>query len=48
VTPKVVTGCRTAGAAVFAWTIETRDDLERVLAAGADGAIANNPSLFDE
>ena len=48
VTPKVVAGCRAAGAAVFAWTIETRDDLERVLAAGADGAIANDPSLFDE
>ena len=48
VTPKVVARCRDAGAAVFAWTIETRDDLSRVLAAGADGAIANDPSLFDE
>ena len=48
VTPKVVARCRAAGAAVFAWTIETRDDLSRVLAAGADGAIANDPSLFDE
>jgi glycerophosphoryl diester phosphodiesterase len=48
VTPKVVARCRTAGAAIFAWTIETRDDLSRVLAAGADGAIANDPSLFDE
>ena len=48
VTPKVVARCREAGAAVFAWTIETRDDLSRVLAAGADGAIANDPSLFDE
>ena len=48
VTPKVVARCRDVGAAVFAWTIETRDDLSRVLAAGADGAIANDPSLFDE
>jgi len=48
VTPKVVAACRAAGAGVFAWTIETGDDLRRVLAAGADGAIANDPSLFDE
>lgn len=48
VTPKVVTRCHAAGAAVFAWTIETRDDLRRVVDAGADGAIANDPSLFDE
>jgi glycerophosphoryl diester phosphodiesterase len=48
VTPKAVAACRAAGARVFAWTIETGDDLRRVLAAGADGAIANDPSLFDE
>ena len=48
VTPKVVARCRAAGAHVFAWTIETGEDLRRVLAAGADGAIANDPSLFDE
>jgi len=48
VTPTVVARCRAAGAQVFAWTIETADDLGRVLAAGADGAIANDPSLFDE
>ena len=48
VTPRVVSRCHSAGAAVFAWTLETREDLRRVLAAGADGAIANDPSLFDE
>lgn len=48
VTPRLVARCRAAGAAVFAWTVETRDDLRRVLAAGADGVIANDPSLFDE
>ena len=47
VTPKVVCRCRDAGASVFAWTIENAEDLRRVLAAGADGAIANDPSLFD-
>ena len=48
VTPRVVARCHAKGLAVFAWTLETRDDLRRVLAAGADGAIANDPSLFDE
>jgi glycerophosphoryl diester phosphodiesterase len=48
VTAKVVARCRAAGARVFAWTIETPDDLSRVLAAGVDGAIANDPTLFDE
>jgi len=48
VSPAVVNRCHAAGAAVFAWTVETRADLERVLAAGADGAIANDPDLFDE
>ena len=48
VTPRLVARCRAAGAVVFAWTVETHDDLQRVLAAGADGVIANDPSLFDE
>jgi glycerophosphoryl diester phosphodiesterase len=48
VTPRLVARCHAAGAAVFAWTLETRADLLRVLAAGADGAIANDPSLFDQ
>ena len=48
VTPRVVSRCREAGASVFAWTIETPEELRRVLAAGADGAIANDPSLFDQ
>jgi len=48
VTPKVVARCRAVGAPVFAWTLESREDLRRVLAAGADGAIADDPSLFDQ
>ena len=44
----VVERCHAMGAAVFAWTVEAPADLERVLAAGADGVIANDPSLFDE
>jgi glycerophosphoryl diester phosphodiesterase len=48
VSPAVVARCHAAGAAVFAWTIETGEDLRRVVAAGADGVIANDPTLFDE
>ena len=46
VSPLVVERCHQVGAAVFAWTIEEPDDLRRVLAAGADGANADDPSLF--
>lgn len=46
VTDRLVRRCHAAGAAVFAWTVEGRADLERVLAAGADGVIANDPTLF--
>jgi len=28
--------------------VETKKDLRRVLAAGADGVIANDPGLFDQ
>ena len=48
VSPKVVARCHAAGAAVFAWTVESDDDLRRVLAAGADGVIADDPNLFDD
>jgi glycerophosphoryl diester phosphodiesterase len=48
VTPRVVQRCHRAGAAVFAWTVESEEDLRRVIAAGADGAIADDPSLFDD
>jgi glycerophosphoryl diester phosphodiesterase len=48
VTDRLVRRCHAAGAGVFAWTVEGRADLERVLAAGADGVIANDPTLFGE
>jgi glycerophosphoryl diester phosphodiesterase len=48
VRPKVVARCRGAGAIVFAWTVETKEDLRRVLVAGADGVIADDPGLFDQ
>jgi glycerophosphoryl diester phosphodiesterase len=34
------------GAAVFAWTVDDPATLERVLAAGVDGVITNDPRIF--
>ena len=34
------------GAAVFAWTVDDEAALERVLAAGVDGVITNDPRIF--
>ena len=34
------------GAAVFAWTVDDRAALRRVVAAGVDGVITNDPRLF--
>jgi glycerophosphoryl diester phosphodiesterase len=48
VSPEVVARCHAAGAAVFAWTVDTATDLRRVLAAGADGAISDDPGLFGD
>jgi glycerophosphoryl diester phosphodiesterase len=48
VSRRVVERCHASGAAVFAWTVEEPADLVRVLAAGVDGVIANDPSLFSD
>ena len=34
------------GVAVLAWTVDAPADLERVLAAGVDGVITNDPRIF--
>jgi glycerophosphoryl diester phosphodiesterase len=47
VTRRLVERCHGAGAAVLAWTIEDEQALDRVVAAGVDGVIANDPRLFD-
>jgi len=36
------------GAAVLAWTVDDVPALERVLAAGVDGVITNDPGLFSQ
>jgi len=34
------------GVPVLAWTVDDTAELERVVAAGADGVITNDPRLF--
>jgi glycerophosphoryl diester phosphodiesterase len=48
VSPRVVERCHGRGVAVLAWTVEDEGDLRRVVAAGVDGVIANDPSLFGD
>jgi glycerophosphoryl diester phosphodiesterase len=44
---RVVERCHARGVAVHAWTVEDEETLERVLEAGVDGVIVNDPRLFD-
>jgi glycerophosphoryl diester phosphodiesterase len=44
----VVRRCHARGAAVLAWTVEDEAALRRVLAAGVDGVIANDPRLLGD
>jgi glycerophosphoryl diester phosphodiesterase len=46
VSPAAVRRAHARGAAVVAWTVDERDDLERVEAAGVDAVVTNNPSIF--
>jgi glycerophosphoryl diester phosphodiesterase len=46
VTPAAVDRAHALGVPVLAWTVDLPDDLERVTAAGADGVITNDPSIF--
>jgi glycerophosphoryl diester phosphodiesterase len=48
VSRRLVERCHARGAAVLAWTVEDRVALERVLAAGVDGVIANDPGLLGD
>ena len=34
------------GVPILAWTVDDPADLERVVGAGADGVITNDPSIF--
>ena len=47
VSPGAVARAHAAGVPVLAWTVDAQPDLERVLAAGVDGVITNDPRIFD-
>jgi len=46
VSPAAVERAHAAGAAVWAWTVDDPDELARVVAAGADAVITNDPSIL--
>ena len=45
-TPEAVALAHEIGAPVLAWTVDEVADLERVVAAGVDGVITNDPRIF--
>jgi len=47
VTRRVVAAAHARGAAVLAWTVDAPVDLERVIEAGVDGVITNDPRIFE-
>lgn len=47
VSPAAVDRAHAHGAAVFAWTVDDEPLLERMLAAGVDAVITNDPRIFD-
>lgn len=46
VTPAAVARAHALQVPVLAWTVDEPSDLQRVLAAGVDGVITNDPSIF--
>jgi glycerophosphoryl diester phosphodiesterase len=46
VTPSLVARVHALNVPVLAWTVDDRDDLARVEAAGVDGVITNDPRIF--
>lgn len=46
VTPAAVARAHAHGAPVLAWTVDDPADLARVVAAGVDGVITNDPRIF--
>ena len=46
VTASAVERSHAAGLPVWAWTVDERADFDRVVAAGVDGVITNDPRIF--
>jgi glycerophosphoryl diester phosphodiesterase len=47
VSPAVVDRCHAAGAAVYAWTVNDRAVAVRLVAAGVDGIITDDPQILE-
>lgn len=47
ITPAAVRRVHSGGAATIAWTVNDRADLERVVRAGVDGVVTDDPTVFD-
>lgn len=46
VSPRTVSRCHAGGIAVYAWTVNDRKALDRVLACGVDGVVTDDPRLL--
>jgi len=46
VSPAVVSACHRAGAAVYVWTVNDREQARALVAAGADGIITDDPRIL--
>jgi glycerophosphoryl diester phosphodiesterase len=48
ITPELVQGTRARGWKIWAWTVNTRSELKRMLHVGVDGIITDDPMLAHE
>jgi glycerophosphoryl diester phosphodiesterase len=46
ITPELVAAVRGAGGEIYAWTVDRREEIERLAALGVTGVITNDPRLF--
>lgn len=48
VSPSALRRAHALGVAVWAWTVDAPEELERLTAAGVDGVITNDPGIFED
>ena len=46
--PGFIAACHRAGVAVHVWTVDEREEIERVLDLGVDGVMTDRPTLLKE
>jgi glycerophosphoryl diester phosphodiesterase len=46
VTPALVRACHDKGMKIITWTVNTKDEIERIKSLGVDGIITDYPDLF--